>query len=208
MLSTISNKELAALEVMRSFLMKNGRTPSVRELMRELNYKSPRSVSVLLQQLLDKEILTKKPDGSIQLLETHLEARLTNNEQTIRVPLLGSIACGSPLLAEENIEALLPVSVKLAKQPGKYFFLRARGDSMNLKGINDGDLLLIRQQDSALTGDLVVALIDDEATVKELRINADNVVLLPRSENKAHLPIILARDFKIQGTVISIIPGI
>ncbi len=77
---------------------------------------------------------------------------------------------------------------------------------MNEKGINDGDLVLVKQQSSAENGDLVVALIDDEATIKELRVNDDNVLLLPRSSNKKHTPIILSRDFIVQGVVESTIP--
>ena len=79
---------------------------------------------------------------------------------------------------------------------------------MNLKGINDGDLVLVKQQNTANSGDLVVALIDDDATIKELRINNDNVILLPRSSNESHVPIILSRDFIVQGIVISTIPKI
>lgn len=208
MSNEISNKEIATIEAMRSFLMKAGRMPSVRELMREMDYKSPRSVSVILESLLEKDIIRKKEDGSIQLIQYELEADELNREQTVKVPLVGTIACGPPILAEENIEAEFSVSVKLAKQPGTYFFLRASGDSMENAGINDGDLLLIRQQTSANNGDIVVALIDDEATVKELRVNRDNVVLVPQSNNKSHLPIILAKDFAVQGVVITSISGV
>ena len=118
----------------------------------------------------------------------------------------GAIACGLPILAEENIEAMIAVSTKLAKPSNKYFLLQAKGDSMNEKGINDGDLVLVKQQNSADNGDIVVALIDDEATIKELRINDDNVLLLPRSSNKTHTPIILSRNFIVQGIVVSTIP--
>lgn len=208
MLSTISNKELSAIKVIQSFLLRNSRMPSVRELMRELGYKSPRSASLIIEGLLEKEILHKKDDGSLQLVEFEFEQSELNREQTIKVPLLGTIACGTPIFAEENIEAFFPVSVKLARQPGKYFMLRAEGDSMNQAGINDGDLLLIRQQNTADNDEIVVALIDDEATVKRLKINQFNVVLVPESDNKSHMPIILSRDFLIQGVVISSIPGI
>jgi len=204
----ISNKELAALRTMRNFLMKNNRMPSVRELMRELDYKSPRSVSVLLQQLIDKNILSKKEDGSIQFIKYEFETNELSSEQTVKIPLLGTVACGLPILAEENIEAMISVSTKLAKPNHTYFLLQAKGDSMNEKGINDGDLVLVKQQNSAENGDLVVALIDDEATIKELRVNDDNVLLIPRSSNKTHTPIILSRDFIVQGVVISTIPKI
>ncbi len=204
----VSNKELAALRVMRDFLMKNGRMPSVRELMKEMEYKSPRSAAVILQQLIDKEILNKKEDGSIQFIQYEFDAEETTSEQTVKIPLLGTIACGLPILAEENIEAMIAVSTKIAKPTNKYFLLRAKGDSMNEKGINDGDLVLVKQQNTADNGDIVVALIDDEATIKELRLNDDNVLLLPRSSNKTHTPIILSRDFIVQGIVVSTIPKI
>lgn len=208
MFSELTNKEIAAIQVMRTFLMRSGHMPSVRELMRELNYKSPRSVSVILQGLLEKEVLRKRQDGNLQLLSQEVSANDDNREQTVKVPLVGTIACGPPILAEENIEAEFSVSVKLAKMPGKYFMLRAEGDSMNQKGINDGDLVLIKQQDTAENGDLVVALIDDEATIKELKKNEHTVVLLPHSSNKVHMPIILSHNFKVQGIVVTVIPGI
>jgi repressor LexA len=208
MQNSVSNKELAALRVMRDFLMKHGKMPSVRELMKEMDYKSPRSAAVIFQNLIDKNILKKKDDGSIQFIQYEFNENETTSEQTVKIPLLGAIACGLPILAEENIEAMIAVSTKLAKPSDKYFLLQAKGDSMNEKGINDGDLVLVKQQNSANNGDIVVALIDDEATIKELRLNDDNVLLLPRSSNKAHTPIILSRNFIVQGIVVSTIPMI
>lgn len=208
MQNSVSNKELAALRVMRDFLMKNGRMPSVRELMKELDYKSPRSAAVIYQSLLEKGILDKKEDGSVQLVKYEFDSTDVISEQTVKIPLLGVVACGLPILAEENVEAMISVSTKLAKPNNKYFLLQAQGDSMNEKGINHGDLVLVKQQNSAENGDIVVALIDDEATIKELRINDENVILLPRSSNKKHTPIILSRDFMVQGIVVSTIPKI
>ncbi|MCK5028986.1 MAG: repressor LexA [Bacteroidales bacterium] len=206
MQNSISNKELAALRVMRDFLMKYGKMPSVRELMKEMDYKSPRSAAVIFQNLIDKNILKKKDDGSIQFIQYEFNEDETTSEQTVKIPLLGAIACGLPILAEENIEAMIAVSTKLAKPTDKYFLLQAKGDSMNEKGINDGDLVLVKQQNSADNGDIIVALIDDEATIKELKLNDDNVLLLPRSSNKTHTPIILSRNFIVQGIVVSTIP--
>jgi len=203
----ISNKEIEALKAIRGYLMKHGKMPSVRELMKELHYKSPRSASVVMQGLIDKGILKKKADGSTQLVQYEIDALLdTPQEQTVKVPLLGTVTCGIPMLSEENIEAELAVSTKVAKQPGTYYLLRTQGDSMNRKDIHDGDLVLVKQQNSAENGDIIVALIDDEVTVKELRVNDNNVVLLPRSSNKAHMPIILSKDFMVQGVIVSVIP--
>jgi SOS regulatory protein LexA len=125
--------------------------------------------------------------------------------KTINVPLLGNAACGMPMLAEENKEADIQVSADYINPAYKYFFLRATGDSMNAKGINDGDLVLIRQQPTARDGDSVVALIDDSATIKEYHVTANSVVLKPCSTNPKHQPIVLNKEFTIQGVVVTVI---
>lgn len=206
MQNSISNRELEAIQIMRNFILKQGRMPSIRELMRELDYKSPRSAAILMQDLLEKRILNKKEDGSFQLIEFEVKEDIGDRAQTVKIPLLGTVACGTPIFAHENIEAEIPVSVKLVKPNNKYFLLRASGDSMNKSDINDGDLVLIKQQDWAENGDNVVALIDDEATVKEYRSNGQTIVLKPNSTNRTHQPIILTRDFKVQGVVVAVIP--
>lgn len=193
--------ELEAVRIIRNSLVHKGYFPTVRELMNELDYKSPRSAAVIIEQLIGKGILKKKTDGSLQFRD--IEEDETVRAQTVDVPLLGSVACGVPILAEENIDAMIPVSIKLAKPPHKYFFLRAKGDSMNEKEINDSDMVLVKQQSTANNGDIIVALIDDEATVKEFFRQGETIILKPRSSNKKHQPIILTRDFQIQGIVIT-----
>ncbi|MBN1869212.1 MAG: repressor LexA [Candidatus Omnitrophica bacterium] len=200
----ISNKELEALKEIRNSLMHRGRIPSIRELMASLGYRSPRSAAVIYENLIEKGALRRKRDGNLQLVNGIADE--TVRAQTVDVPLVGTISCGIPVLAEENVEAMIPVSTRLAKPPEKYFLLRAKGDSMEQKGINDGDLLLIRQQTTSQNGDIVVALIDDEATVKEFHAAGETVVLLPRTSNKKHQPIVLTKDFQIQGVVITAIP--
>src|SRR5206468_2058202 len=103
--------------------------------------------------------------------------------RTVDVPLVGSVACGTPLLAVENFEAHVAVSKSLARPGSKYFLLRAKGDSMDRAGIEDGDLVLVRQQSHAENGDGVVALIDDDATIKAFHREKGVVVLRPRSNN-------------------------
>ncbi len=201
----LTNRELQALKELRKYIHDFGQMPSVRELMRRLDYKSPRSVSVIFKGLEEKGILQKKQDGSFQLSEFELPNDYGTREQTIKIPLLGSVACGLPIFAEENIEANIPVSIKILKKGHKYFLLRAKGDSMDDAGINNGDLVLIRQQQHAENGDQVVALIDDEATIKEYHHNGTLVVLKPKSKNKKYQPIILSDAFRIQGIVEAVI---
>ena len=147
----------------------------------------------------------KSPKSSISYATSDLVDNDVVEEHTVNVPLLGMIACGIPIFAEENIEALIPVSVKLAKPGNKYFLLQASGNSMDKKGINDGDLVLIKQQSTAENGQDVVALIDNEATIKEFTSYGDKIILKPKSTNSSHQPIILTSDFQIQGIVVTVI---
>jgi len=202
----LTKKELMALRHIRNSMVHRGRSPSIRELMSLMHYRSPHSISLIIDSLVNKGILHRKPDGKIQIskaLEDY-ETRM----QTIDVPLIGTVTCGLPVFAAENYEAMIPVSVKLARPPHKYFLLKVKGDSMNKKGINDGDIVLVRHQVTANNGDIVVALIDDETTVKEFNMYGDTIVLKPRSTNEAHKPIILTRDFQIQGIVVTSIPSL
>jgi len=202
----LSTKELAALKAIRNSIAYRSKMPSVRELMNVLGYRSPRSAALILESLMKKGFLKKKSEGNYQVVKSTIEDQ--ERSETIDVPLVGAIRCGIPVLAEENIEAMIPVSTRLANTNNKYFLLRAMGDSMNEKGIEEGNLLLIRQQESANPGDIVVALIDDEATVKEYQPSQDTIILKPRSTNPHHKPIILDHDFQIQGVVSAVIPNL
>ena len=197
----LSDREKFLLRHIRNFIVHQHRNPSIRFLMRQMNYKSTRSVSILISNLKEKGILSKDSFGNLNINENCYNE--SYNERTIDVPLIGNIHCGTPLLAEESIEKTIPVSTKLAKPPYKYFFLKAIGDSMNQKGIDDGDLVLIKQQNVAKNGDLVVALIDDSATIKEIKILDNVILLIPRSSNPDHKEIVLSRDFLIQGIVVT-----
>ncbi len=202
----LNRREKDAVRIIRNYVMNEGELPSVRELMFEMGYKSPRSAAEVIEKLESKGILQRSSDGSLRFMDVELED--SERAETVGVPLMGEVACGTPIYAEENIRAYIPVSVKLATPPNRYFFLRAKGDSMNQRGINDSDLVLIKQQNTAINGDLVVALIDDDATIKELQRTNEIVVLLPRSTNSIHQPIILTQDFQIQGIVITSIPNL
>lgn len=203
MSSEITSKELEAIREIRNSLMRVGRIPTMRELMSSLAYRSPRSASLIVEKLITRGALRRKADGGLQFVKSLGDD--TTRAQTVDVPLVGMVSCGALMLAEENIQAHIPVSTKLARPPHRYFLLKAQGDSMDQKGINDGDLVLVRQQTVAKDGDTVVALIDDKATIKEFRIGAETYVLRPRSNNKKHQPIVLTKDFQVQGVVVTTI---
>ena len=194
----LSIKGREALRHIRNWLMQYTKVPSVRELMNSMEYKSPRSAMLLMEELEQNGFLGKKIDGSYRLIK---DLGTENNTRTVTIPLVGGVTCGIPILAEQNIEAMIPVSTSLLHPGAKYFLLRAIGDSMDKAGINDGDLILVRQQPIAENGDKVIALIDDEATVKEFHRTGDVITLLPRSTNSKYQKIIVSADFRIQGIV-------
>ena len=117
------------------------------------------------------------------------------------VPVVGTVACGSPILAEENIEEYVTLPAALFGR-GNFFLLRARGDSMINAGIADGDLVLVRQQDTAEYNQIAVALIDDEATLKRFRPEGDRVVL--HAENPNYDDIVVDRC-AVQGVAVKVI---
>ncbi len=121
--------------------------------------------------------------------------------ETVMVPLVGSAPCGEPILAIENIENEIAVDKAKIKSGFEYFILRAEGDSMNLAGIQDDDLILCRKQQNADNGDRVIALLGDHVTVKVLDKNSERVVLLPKSDNLRHQPIVLSGSDGVVGVV-------
>lgn len=205
MATKLSKNELKAIKFVRNSIVHRGQSPSVRDLMKALGYVSPNSANFVIKKLIDSGYLKRRKGGQLQL--RNYTRDFDESAATVDIPLVGAIACGTPIMAVENIEAYIPVSVRMARPPYRYFLLRAQGDSMNAKEIKSGDLILVRQQETADSGDIVVALIDDEATVKQMYVYPDAIVLKPRSKNKKHQPIILDRDFQIQGKVIATIPS-
>lgn len=196
--------ERRALTLIRNKLVHFGQAPSVRELSAALGFQSPRSAALIIGKLIDQGYLKRRDgDRSLQLLKMPEDS--DERLSTVQVPLVGSAPCGAPLLAEQNIEAWYPVSSDLARRGAKYFLVRARGDSMDQAEIPDGSLVLVKQQDVAGSGEVVVALVDDEVTIKELRLSKNAAVLMPRSSNKSHKPILATREMRVQGVVVAAI---
>jgi repressor LexA len=187
----------------RDQIIYRGKTPTLREIAKHLGFKSPRSAMLLLKRLEEKKYIAKTPGGNIKILKDISGKNQT--ERTIEIPLVGSAPCGAPFLAEENVEAMVPVSQVLARPGAQYFLLHAVGNSMDEAGINSGDLMLVRIQPVAEEGQRVVALIGNEVTVKEFHRDNNTVVLKPRSSDKTIQPIILSSDFMIQGVVVGVI---
>ncbi len=122
-----------------------------------------------------------------------------------KIPLVGVIACGKPIYAEENIESYLPLPSEMFGR-GEYYALKAKGDSMIGAGIDDGDIVFVRKQDYAKEGDIVVALIEDEATLKRMKIGKDKRIVL-HAENDRYADI-ETEELRIQGVAVKVLKTI
>lgn len=202
MLQHLNDKDKRAFALIRNKIAHHGESPTLREINEVTGGKSPRSASLVIDRLIEAKLI-KKIGRQLVLIGVPSNASVT----TVDVPLVGAVACGAPILAEQNIQTRIPVSTALAKKGSTYFFLRAIGDSMDQAGIKSGDLLLVRQQAIAEDGDRVVALINDEATVKIFEQADGAVILRPKSSKKIYKPIILTDNCVIQGVVVAVLPG-
>ena len=180
-----TERQQQVLEIVRRHLMKNGQSPTVREIARELCVSSTCTVHKHLTALEKKGLISKTKYGyrSIELPGEYSprQVRFTS------VPLVGRVAAGQPLLAAENLDGYLPIPADMAHGEG-LFALKVRGDSMIDAGIFDGDVIVARQQSIADNGDIVVALVEEEATVKRFFKESGQVRL--QAENPAYPPII------------------
>ena len=200
----LSTKEQVVLQKVKEYISK-GEKITIRSLQTALGYASPRSISVLLDQIIAKWWIYRDSHDQICIAPS----LQTDSAEVRNIPLIGSIACGMPIFAEENIETEIPISTRIVSRAKKYFFLRADGDSMDQEGIEDGDLVLIEQTNIAENGKIVVALINDEATLKEFQTRDQSVFLIPHSTNPRHKPIILDGEtdsFSIQWIFIRAFP--
>jgi repressor LexA len=185
-----------------------GYPPSVRELGIAAGLSSSSSVSHQLKVLESKGFIRRDPRRP-RALEVHLPGAAANlpqgiaalYSQTVAVPVLGRIAAGSPILAEEHVEDTLTLSPQLVGS-GDVFALRVRGDSMIDAAICDGDYVVVRQQPTAENGEIVAALLDGEATVKTLQRTQGQVWLMPH--NPAYQPID-GNQATIMGKVVAVL---
>ena len=176
-----SDKQTAILEFIRSEIEQKGYPPSVREICSAVGLKSTSSVHAHLTQLEKKGLLRRDPTKP-RAMEV-LDGPVSRGRS---VPLVGRVTAGLPILATENIEDYLVLPQSLQGR-GDLFALRVQGESMIEAGIEDGDIVVLRRQETAENGEIVVAMIDDEATLKRIYYEDGHVRLQP--ENAAKEPI-------------------
>ncbi|MDP4221269.1 MAG: transcriptional repressor LexA [Bacteroidota bacterium] len=191
------------LDFIEEFIDVSGYPPSIAEIAEFLGVASTFGVRKHLDALIKKGFLIKGGPG---LSRSIMVARPSMNSGGIRrsssVPIVGRVTAGASILAVEHIEGWL--AFKPIKDPQKMFALRVQGESMKDKGIMDGDYVICRQQDDAINGEIIVALLDDSATVKTFRQRGDRYELEPANDAFKPIPITEESGFRVLGKVTSV----
>ncbi len=195
----ITKKQEEILEYIKNVLLERGFPPTVREIGQAVKLKSTSSVHSHLESLEKNGYIRRDPTKSrtIEILD---ESFQLFRREMVNVPVVGTVAAGEPLLAEQNIESYFPIPSEYLPNE-QAFILTVKGDSMINAGILNGDRVLVRQQQTAENGDIIVALIGDGATVKRFYREEEYFRLQP--ENDAMEPI-LVKDLKILGKVFGV----
>ena len=201
----LTTRQREVLEFIGVKVRERGYPPSVREIGEALGLSSPSTVHSHLSTLVRLGYLRRDPSKprAIEIVDQQQEQSGLPHSATREVPLVGAIAAGSPILADEQIEDVFSLPEALVGN-GRIFMLHVKGDSMIDAGILDGDYVVVRQQATADNGAIVAALVDgEEATVKRLEKRSDAVVLHP--ENPTMEPMVFTSGVDILGKVVSVL---
>lgn len=197
----LTKRQEAVLTFIADFIAEHGYPPSYQDIADAFGIRSKNGVVRHLTALIRKGYIEKTDTSarSIRILDQKYQA----STNTLNVPIVGRAAAGLPIWAEENIDDYVTVPRKIIKSEGRYFAVRVQGDSMINAGIFDGDLAIVRSEDRANNGDIVVALLEDEVTVKRLVSQGQQKYL--KAENPDYPDIIPQQDWRIQGKVVGLI---
>ena len=203
----LTTRQEEILEYIKKYSKENHMPPTVREIGNHFDISSTNGVRSILAALIKKGYINRSPRLSrgIEILNTD-ESESTKKvaSNTVEIPIVGRVAAGTPILAVQNLEGTVTIDRDFLACRSDVFALRVKGDSMINAGIFDGDLIFARQQKTADLGEIVVAQIDNEATVKYYHPSSDHVELRPA--NPKYKPIIVnnKKDFSIAGRVIGV----
>lgn len=204
-MESISEKQQQILDFLDSQIKEKGYPPSVREICEAVGLKSTSTVHGYLERLEKKGLIQKDPSKprALKIIngsKSNNHSNYSGTKELVDVPIVGKVTAGQPILAVENIEDTFPLPVEYTRN-SDVFMLKVRGESMIEAGIFNGDFILVKQQSSANNGEIVVALIGEEATVKTFYKESGYIRLQP--ENQYMEPIIV-KDASILGKVIGL----
>mgnify|MGYP000898460713 FL=1 len=197
----LTKRQQMILQFIMDYVQREGYPPSIREIGKEFSIGSLRGVTVHLDALARKGFISRSnTPRSIKVTHPSFQA----NNRVVMLPLVGTIAAGVPIQAQEHVEDLIPVPSEMVRNIEHAFLLRVRGDSMSGEGIMPRDLVVVKPQQTASHGDLVAVLLGDEATVKRLHLDPKGAKLMP--SNPAYDPIeINTEDARVIGRIVGLI---
>jgi repressor LexA len=197
-MNEIKDKQLEIYEFLKIYTENKGYPPSVREICDAVNLRSTSTVHGHLKRLEKKGFIKRDPTKprALEIMETS-----NSKKEMLNIPLIGKVTAGTPILAIENIEDTFPIPIDYIKHNEELFMLRVTGNSMINAGIHDGDYAIIEKSQTAKNGDIVVALIENEATIKTFYKEKDHIRLQP--ENDSLSPIIV-EDCSILGKLVGL----
>jgi repressor LexA len=200
----LTERQQQVLDYIREMVDARGYPPSVREIGEAVGLSSPSTVHSHLNSLVEAGAIKRDPSKPRAIMIVDATHQSAVADRRMRdVPVLGRIAAGTPILAAEHVEEVMPLPTELVGE-GPVFLLEVKGDSMIDAGIHEGDLVAVHSQPDALDGEIVAALIDgEEATVKRLRRRDGKVIL--ESENPAYEPMVFTEGVELVGKVVSVL---
>ncbi len=197
----MTKRQQAILQFVMDYVQREGYPPSIREIGSHFTIGSLRGVTVHLDAL-EKKGYIERSNTPRSIKVTH--PNFQSNSKATLVPLVGSIAAGQPILAQESVEDLIPVPSEMVRNIEGAFLLRVKGDSMTGEGIMPRDLVLVKPQPNATHGDLVAIMVGEEATVKRIHFDRDAIRLMPA--NNAYDPIVVnPEDARVLGRIVGLI---
>ena len=202
----LTESQAKVLKTVSDFIAENGYSPTAKEISEILNI-TQTSVFEQLERLEKKRYITRQKGaartiGILNQPENEKPAAKSGSVKLVKVPVIGTIAAGVPIFADENMEGEILVDESNIGK-GRFFALRVRGDSMINAGINNGDLVIIKRQPLAENGDIIAALIDSDATLKRLSLSNGEVFLLPENEKYSPINVTCREDFRILGKMVT-----
>ena len=214
MKNQLTDRQKEILTFIQQFREENGYPPTLREIGRQFDISSTFGVKRHLDALEKKGYLNVESNASrgISLVKNEDEPgvesntiQLNSRESFERIPIVGRVAAGTPVLAVENIEGSIVIDPAFIKKAAGCFALRVRGDSMINAGIYENDLVIVSPRKNAVNGEIIVAMLDDEATVKRFDSRNNNIRLIPENENYQPIEVPQTRDFSVVGKVIGVL---
>ena len=195
----LTNRQQQIYDFLKQQILERGYPPSVREICEAVNLKSTSSVFAQLERLETKGYIKRDPSKprAIEICDSSFQSIRT---ETASIPIVGTVAAGQPILATQNIDSYFPVPMERVPS-GQAFVLRVKGDSMVNIGIMNGDFVMVESCNEAVNGDLVVAMVDDSATVKNFYKEDGHIRLQPQNDS---MEPIIVDDCTILGKVFGV----